>query len=92
MSDGDVRDEIGSSPPSPEWVRVVQAYIREDWFTTGLAEYLEAQDDAAKTAQPAPCLGCGCSFPRHDLWVHRSFDDVAYCDACYYRRFGRQPA
>ncbi len=86
------RVPVPDNHPSVDWERVIRAYVNEDWFTTGLAEYLEAQASAAEAARPAACLGCGRSFPRQDLWVNRSLDDVAYCDACYYRRFGRWSA
>jgi len=75
-----------------DWLSTLRAYINEDWLTTGIAEYLDAQAEAARAARLVPCLGCGRRFPRGDLWIHARFDDVAYCDACYYRRFGRQPA
>jgi hypothetical protein len=75
-----------------DWLSVLRAYLTEDWLTSGIAEYLDAQADAARAPQRLACLGCDRRFPRSDLWVHHRFDDVAYCDACYYRRFGRKAA
>ena len=77
---------------SVDWLSTLRAYINEDWLTTGIAEYLAGQAEAAQAARLVPCLGCGRRFPRSDLWVHARFDDVAYCDVCYYRRFGRHSA
>jgi hypothetical protein len=76
--------------PAADWMSALRAYLHEDWLTTGIAEYLDAQAESATAAQPLPCMGCGRHFPRADLWVHQRFGDVAYCDTCYYRRFGRQ--
>lgn len=73
-----------------DWLSTLRAYINEDWLATGIAEYLQAQAEHARAARPLPCLGCGRRFPRGELWIHARFDDIAYCDACYYRRFGRQ--
>jgi hypothetical protein len=78
--------------PAADWLSTLRAYVDEDWLTTGIAEYLDAQAEAARAAHRMPCLGCGHCFPRGDVWIHVRFDDVAYCDACYYRRFGRQAA
>jgi hypothetical protein len=78
--------------PSTDRLSALRAYLSEDWLTTGIAEHLDAQADAARATQRLPCLGCGQRLPRTDLWIHYKFDDVAYCDACYYRRFGRKAA
>jgi len=74
--------------PAADLLSTLRAYIHEDWLTTGIAEYLEAQ--AAEASRILPCLRCGHSFPKEDLWVHHRFTDLGYCDACYYRRFGRK--
>ncbi len=93
-----IRYRIGrkhSDPPdtsAAEWLNLVRAYAHEDWLTTGIVEYLEARSKAGTASQPTPCLGCGHRFPRGDLWVHHRFHDIAYCDGCYYRRFGRHSA
>jgi hypothetical protein len=76
--------------PSIDWLSTLRAYINEDWLTAGIAEYLNSQADAARATQPLPCLGCRRRFPRSDLWIHQRFADAAYCDACYYGRFGRR--
>ena len=81
-----------SAPPNTDRLSALRAYLSEDWLTTGIAAYLDAQADAARATQRLSCLGCGQRLPRTDLWVHYKFDDVAYCDACYYRRFGRKAA
>lgn len=88
----DERD-TGRAPfhPAADWLSVLRAYLREDWLTTGIAEHLDAQAEAARALQPLSCRGCGRRLPRRDLWVHTRFDEVAYCDPCFYRRFGRQP-
>lgn len=78
-------------PPPADWDSAIRAYLSEDWFTTGIAEYLEPLAEAAGAGTILPCLGCSGRFPRADLWIHQRFDDLAYCDACYYRRFGRPP-
>jgi hypothetical protein len=80
------------APAGTDPLTALRAYLSEDWLTTGIADYLDAQADAARATQRLSCLGCGQRFPRADLWVHYKFDDVAYCDACYYRRFGRRAA
>ena len=79
-------------PSAADWLSSLRAYLTEDWLTTGIAEYLDAQADAARARQRLSCLGCGQRLPRGDLWIHHKFDDVAFCDACYYRRFGRKAA
>jgi hypothetical protein len=81
-----------SAPLSTDRLSALRAYLSEDWLTTGIADYIEAQADAARATQRLSCLGCGRRLPRTDLWIHYKFDDVGYCDACYYRRFGRNPA
>jgi len=81
-----------SDLPAADWLSALRAYLTEDWLTTGIAEYLDAQADAARARQRLPCLGCGQRLPRSDLWIHHKFDDVAFCDTCYYRRFGRKAA
>lgn len=92
------RPETAPEPSLPrdpivaEWLSAVRAYLSEDWLTTGLADALEEKARAARAASLLTCLGCGRRLPRSDLWVHRKFGEVAYCDACYYPRFGRQPA
>lgn len=79
-------------PPATDWLNAVRAYVNEDWLTTGMAEYLEVLEHVSHATRHQACLGCGHRFPRADLWVHHRFGELAYCDACYYRRFGRQPA
>ena len=76
--------------PAPDLLSTLRAYIHQDWLSTGIAESLEAQAEGDNTSRILPCLGCGRSFPREDLWVHHRFIDLGYCDACYYRRFGRK--
>jgi hypothetical protein len=76
--------------PAADWLSTLRAYLNEDWLSLGIAEYLSAHTDAARATQRLSCLGCGQRFPRVDLWIHHKFDEVAYCDACYYRRFGRK--
>jgi hypothetical protein len=78
--------------PAADWLSTLRAYLTEDWLTTGIAEILDAQSDAARARQRLSCLGCGQRLPRSDLWIHHKFDDVAFCDACYYPRFGRKAA
>ena len=68
----------------------LRAYIHKDWLTTGIAESLEAEAERKDISRILPCLGCGRSFSSEDLWVHHRFIDLGYCDACYYRRFGRK--
>jgi len=80
------------APPGTDRLSALRAYLSEDWLTTGIADYLDAQADAVRATQRLSCLGCGKRLPRTDLWVHYKFDDVAYCDACYYSRFGRKAA
>ncbi len=78
--------------PAADGLSALRAYLTEDWLTTGIAEILDAQSDAARARQRLSCLGCGQRLPRSDLWIHHKFDDVAFCDACYYPRFGRKAA
>ncbi len=78
--------------PAADWLSALRAYLTEDRHTTGIAEYLDAHADAARARQRLSCLGCGQRLPRSDLWIHYKFDDVAFCDTCYYRRFGRKAA
>lgn len=78
--------------PGTDRLSALRAYLSEDWLTTAIADYLEAQADAARAMQRLSCLGCGQRVRRTDLWIHYKFNDVGYCDACYYRRFGRKPA
>lgn len=90
---GSAREPVSpAGGPDADWLSTLRAYLNEDWLTTGIAEHLDAQAEAARAARCIPCMGCGRRLPRGDLWVHARFDDVAYCDPCYYRRFGRQPA
>lgn len=92
------RPEDGRNPsrrpdlPAADWVSAMRAYLTEDWLATGIAESVDAQADAARARQRLSCLGCGQRLPRSDLWIHHKFDDVAFCDTCYYRRFGRKAA
>jgi hypothetical protein len=73
-----------------ELLSSLRVYIHKDWLTRGIAESLVAQAEGEGTSRNLPCLGCGRSFPRDDLWVHHRFADLGYCDACYYRCFGRK--
>ncbi len=34
------------------------------------------------------CLGCTGEFPVIEMWISKRFEGKAYCDACYYARFG----
>jgi hypothetical protein len=34
------------------------------------------------------CLGCGQEFAAIEMWVSKRFEGKAYCDACYYHRYG----
>jgi len=34
------------------------------------------------------CLGCGHELAAIEMWVSKRFEGKAYCDACYYKRFG----
>ena len=73
-----------------DWIAMLRAYLSEDWLTLGIAEHLESQADAPTEVQRLRCLGCGHRFPTEDLWVHKRWNDLAYCDDCYYARFGRR--
>ena len=41
-------------------------------------------DEAVRPA----CLGCRQEFPAIEMWVSKRFEGKAYCDACYYQRYG----
>lgn len=52
---------------------------------------LELPDRAADAVRLA-CLGCTREFPAIEMWISKHFEGKAYCDACYYARFGpRRP-
>jgi hypothetical protein len=40
------------------------------------------------------CLGCARKFPAIEMWMSKRFEGKAYCDSCYYTRFGpkRRPS
>lgn len=44
--------------------------------------------DRAADAVRLHCLGCGQEFAAIEMWVSKRFEGKAYCDACYYARFG----
>jgi hypothetical protein len=48
---------------------------------------LELPDRPADAVRLA-CLGCRREFPAIEMWVSKRFEGKAYCDACYYQRFG----
>lgn len=48
---------------------------------------LELPDRAADAVR-LHCLGCGQEFSAIEMWVSKRFEGKAYCDACYYARFG----
>ena len=48
---------------------------------------LEVPDRPADAVRLA-CLGCGQEFAAIEMWVSKRFEGKAYCDACYYKRFG----
>lgn len=48
---------------------------------------LELPDRPADAVRLA-CLGCGREFPVIELWLSKRFEGKAYCDACFYGRFG----
>ena len=40
---------------------------------------------------PVRCASCRRVLPAADAWLDRTDPRRAYCDPCYYTRFGRQP-
>jgi hypothetical protein len=40
---------------------------------------------------PVRCAGCRQVLPAAEAWLDRTDHHRAYCDPCYYTRFGRQP-
>jgi hypothetical protein len=81
--------------PGDELVVRVPGVIHPFGTFTAFPDRCEvALPDRPADAVRLACLGCAGEFPAIEMWISKRFEGKAYCDACYYRRFGslRGPA